>query len=385
MVSDSPGDPMKILTATVVSVLVSGFGAPRMCASAEGPRAAQFAAAVYSPPTTKANVRPYTVAANLSNVANLARMNGAFRFTTEQKKLLAKNAFVVAPSTEEQLFFIYENNDYLNLPSFISTDAVLQVYHVFFDFTLRNVEQTKLIGELDALSRGLAEASARQLAAASDADVRDAARRNLAYVTVARKLLDPKTDVPAAVGDVVAKEVALVEAHAGRSLSPLLGDSEIELDYSQFVPRGHYTRAPELGRYFKAMMWYGLVPFPLESAKTGAPSDEATLRALLLTAALFDGGCRPDRRLPVLAVGVQGPPRERQRPVLAGHAALRSAAGHRGAGHRCRRGDHPQEVHPERDLHPGPGTTVPPTRSTGAPWARSCRTRWRPPRWAVAR
>ena len=31
-----------------------------------------------------------------------------------------------------------------------------------------------------------------------------------------------------------------------------------DLDYSQFTIRGHYTRTEDFGRYFKAMMWYGL-------------------------------------------------------------------------------------------------------------------------------
>jgi hypothetical protein len=247
-----------------------------------------FAATPYSAPSVRAAVKPYTVAANLANVANLRRMNSVFRLTPEQRQMLAKNGFVVTPSSEEQLFFVYENNDYLNIPSFVSTDAVLQVYHVFYDFTLRKVEQTRLVDELKALAAGLADASAHQLAAAPDDAVRGAARRNLAYAAVARKLIDPNAAVPAEVADTVAQELELIERHAGRSRSPIAPDSGVELDYSQFVPRGHYTRAPELERYFKAMMWLGLVPFPIENARTGAADRDSMMRALLLTSALYD-------------------------------------------------------------------------------------------------
>lgn len=279
---------MKLRSSLLLTALaLSAVGSPR--ASASGPRqGAAFSTKTYTAPKVTASVKPYTVAPTLANVANLAKMSAAFRFTPQQKAMIAKNGFVVTPSSEEQLFFIYENNDYLVLPSFITTDSVLQVYHVFYDFTLRKVEQTKLVDELGALSAGLADASARQLAAATDPTAKEAARRNLAYATVARKLLDPSAKVPAEVADLVDKELALVEAHAGRATSPVLADPEIQLDYSQFVPRGHYTRAPELGRYFKAMMWYGLVPFPLESAKTGKGDASSTLRALLLTEALYE-------------------------------------------------------------------------------------------------
>ena len=121
-----------------------------------------FGAKPFTAPSVRAIVKPYTVAPNLANVTNLGRMNSVFRFTPEQRQMLAKNGFVVTPSSEEQLFFVYENNDYLNIPSFISTDAVLQVYHVFYDYTLRKVEQTRLVDELKALSAGLVDASARR-------------------------------------------------------------------------------------------------------------------------------------------------------------------------------------------------------------------------------
>ena len=32
-------------------------------------------------------------------------------------------------------------------------------------------------------------------------------------------------------------------------------------DYSQYKPRGHYTRSETLEKYFKAMMWYGHTGF----------------------------------------------------------------------------------------------------------------------------
>ena len=90
----------------------------------------------YEPATVKAVLQPYTAKADLSNVANAALFG---KFTPEQKSLLSKNAFFVSPTDEQQLFYVYEQNDYLNIPSFVTSDSVLQVYHIFFDFTLRRV------------------------------------------------------------------------------------------------------------------------------------------------------------------------------------------------------------------------------------------------------
>ena len=63
----------------------------------------------------------------------------------------------------------------------------------------------------------------------------------------------------------VDKELALIEAHQGYADSPLFGYKE---DYSQYVPRGHYTRNDQFKTYFKAMMWYGRIGFRLQPGTT---------------------------------------------------------------------------------------------------------------------
>ncbi len=50
-------------------------------------------------------------------------------------------------------------------------------------------------------------------------------------------------------------------------------------DYSQYIPRGHYTKNDELKAYFKSMMWYGRLNFRLID-------EDETRAALLLVCAL---------------------------------------------------------------------------------------------------
>lgn len=70
----------------------------------------------------------YSTDIQLSNIVNLEQFG---EFSQEQREMIAKNGFVVTSGQQEQLFYIYELNEYYMLPSFISTDSVLQVYHVF--------------------------------------------------------------------------------------------------------------------------------------------------------------------------------------------------------------------------------------------------------------
>jgi hypothetical protein len=52
-------------------------------------------------------------------------------------------------------------------------------------------------------------------------------------------------------------------------------------DYSQYVPRGHYTRSEQLERYFRTMMWYGRINMRLQRP-------DETRMALLITYILLN-------------------------------------------------------------------------------------------------
>jgi hypothetical protein len=54
----------------------------------------------------------------------------------------------------------------------------------------------------------------------------------------------------------VEKELRPISEHKGWDCSPIFLYQE---DYSQYVPRGHYTRSEKLKNYFKAVMWYGRI------------------------------------------------------------------------------------------------------------------------------
>jgi len=69
-------------------------------------------------------------------------------------------------------------------------------------------------------------------------------------------------------------------------------------DFSQYVPRGHYTRGYDLKRYFKAMMWFGRMTFLIKGGRPYGrfedylvPPEEAkrqTIAACYLTRAIRD-------------------------------------------------------------------------------------------------
>jgi hypothetical protein len=235
----------------------------------------------YKPLEVKPNAAQYSVKSDLSNVLNYSQFG---KFSSEQKQL-QKNGFVVSPTKEEQLFYIYEKNQYLKIPSFITTDSVLHVYHIFYDYSLRSIENDKLIGFTKELTKNMLAKSIFLYNNIKNTEVKNAALKNAEYFLVAQMLIggDVPDNVPKDVQQTANNELQLIENHSGFSKSEIF---PYDLDYSQFIPRGHYTRNDDFKKYFKTMMWYGNVPFPLY-LKDKQRNVEGTLQALLITYLMF--------------------------------------------------------------------------------------------------
>ena len=207
---------------------------------------------------------------------NSAILDESFVFSEAQRQLLSTNGFVVAPSEYKEFFHLYEEARYAEVPVFITTDSVYHTYHLFFDQVLRTLEDQRFYTDLEKLTAGMLWAAQGQYEALKGTTLEPAALRNLAYFAVAYRLLNPDSSIPPAVLEQVEGELALIEAHEGFTESPILGYPE---DYSQYVPRGHYSKNEARQRYFKAMMWYGRVTFRLKEP-------DETLSALLIAQAL---------------------------------------------------------------------------------------------------
>ncbi|HEY0378588.1 MAG TPA: DUF3160 domain-containing protein [Pyrinomonadaceae bacterium] len=232
-------------------------------------------------PQQAATVKPYKVSPALREVVNLRAFNRARALSPAERKALAENLFVSAPTAQKQLFHVYEDNDYRDLPSFVTTDAVLHLYHIFYDFTLRTVEEQSLAPVLRRLTEGMLEDSARTMKEVSDPRLKQAALKNAAYFAVALRLLDQQASVPPEASAIVQTELDLIKAHEGFKVGAIF---PYVVDYSQFNPRGHYTRSEALRRYFGAMMWYGLTPFAVRTNE--GLTEEQIRQSLLLVRSL---------------------------------------------------------------------------------------------------
>jgi len=281
------------------------------------PAGASFSAPVYKAVfadyadyagSAKAQVPAYSVSPGLANIVNRTQFlenrdendlywwyHSGANLSGEAAALIGKNGFAVTDGRSwAEYFGVYEDNRYNYIPSFITTDSAVHTFHLMFDYVLTDLERSKLLEALDVLTGFMLQASQEQYARLQGSGFENAALRNTAYFAVAQKLLKPAAQVPAEVQALVDAELALIGAHGGPAPSPVinLGQSyedarleEYQADYSQFVPRSHYTQTEALGRYFKAMQWYGQM--------TLRSSYEDEVKSALLLSAALHADARP--------------------------------------------------------------------------------------------
>ncbi|PWI46549.1 hypothetical protein CEE45_16255 [Candidatus Heimdallarchaeota archaeon B3_Heim] len=236
-------------------------------------------------------LQPYTIDSDLSNVVNYNPSNSFFEVLTgEAKSLLVQNGFVVIPSDYQQIYDIYTENEESGIPSFVTTDAVLHAYHVLYDNALRSIEGDIFWFLLRNLTINMMDVSRTQylhaLSEGNSPNVEEAARKNLAFFSIAQTLLDPMSNSDPLVETLVAAELALIEAHSTITSSPLFGYLE---DYSQYKPRGHYTRTEKLEQFFKAMMWYGRMSFRLNPSDNRGMNETRQAVLIALGIAQLEG------------------------------------------------------------------------------------------------
>lgn len=210
-------------------------------------------------------LKDYKASKDLGNITNKDK----FDFSDEAKNKLAANGFLVVPNYYQEFFSIYEMNRYDYIPNFVTTDAMMHNYHLYFSHLLRTLEKDKLRDELVKLTDSMLYGSREQYEALKGTAWENAAKRNVAFFAVAARLLGSGDVVPDYVGKEVEAELKLINGHNEIFYdSPIMNMGStgsitdmLKEDYTQYIPRGHYTKSDELKSYFKAMMWYGRMTF----------------------------------------------------------------------------------------------------------------------------
>ena len=220
---------------------------------------------------------PEDLRVNMQNLSNPTQLKD---FDSLLCQRLAQDGFAIVPADHEQLFHVYEQNDYNCFPSFVTTDLFLQLYHLYVDCMLRELEANKLLQLMTDFSREMFFATDQMYAKAGLDEARSRqARHNAVFFSIAYQLFTGNPIGTPEIQALARPEVELVMASKDSPSSFLADYKEVYYAYSLFRPRGHYTRDDKLQRYFRGMMW-------LQSAPFGMDHDDELKEAVMIAYAL---------------------------------------------------------------------------------------------------
>ena len=230
----------------------------------------------------------YTNDDTTANILNIINMFQFKDLISRQEVMddLAVDNFALFPDSLSQLFQVYQRNDSLHIPNFVTVDLMAQLSHVYEGYLLRTVEEKNFAPVLTELCLALYNASVEQANRAANEDIKNMASCNAAFFAVPYNLLTGKSlktqgDYPA----IVEIELAYIDQQESRR--PALLDIKTDFDYGVFKPYGHYTRTAGLRRYFKAWKWLQLAPYCSDNK---AQLQQAVLLAQALQTAKTQSG-----------------------------------------------------------------------------------------------
>lgn len=252
------------------------------------------------------------------DVAKLAHVERLPDLTDEHRRHLKDHGFfITAQATPAErsddaararagrrarhMFQVYERNDYIRFPSYVTVDLSVDLVHQYFDAVLRKIEREHLVPKLHEALQGFMESALALRKSAKTPAAKRAALDAAVYWGTALRLLEQpaKGDAPEVAvarapwyDDPDAREdMGEIEGEAPKAAKPTLTklDASIARDVDAAVkafhaasgrktfdrwgqrfdltlakPRGHYAGSGVLQRYFRSMTMLGLSRFTIE-------------------------------------------------------------------------------------------------------------------------
>lgn len=204
-------------------------------------------------------------------------------------KILGFNHFVVlqgTPGFSGSSALLFKDNRENNRSNFVTVDPFVHAYFVFSNtLTLRVINET-LYSELNTLLLALVDSCVKDYRACEIDEVKDDIQRNLAFIIVGLRLLDPKivlADMGGA-SDLAQAELAII-AKGKRGRSVIFNR---ERDYSSLSPIGFYTSSERSANYYRSVAWLSYMYLTLSDVTVDSHSGGGNnfRRALLLYRAI---------------------------------------------------------------------------------------------------
>jgi hypothetical protein len=203
--------------------------------------------------------------------------------TDPQKEVLAKNWMVAISSAKPGTFAdIYRENKLEHRSNFVTVDAILHSIIGHHNGVIASAIQTRLKPELLSLLKAMIDASISDYKLTGDTQLQGDVERNIAYLTVALKLLSPDMDIPA-----FGESEKLANADLENIKNEKVARSAIlkaNENFALYHPLGWYDSTDNLRSYYRCREWLGRMQLTLTDVTNGAHAGSGNefRRAVLL-------------------------------------------------------------------------------------------------------
>ncbi len=233
-------------------------------------------------------------------------------FSKEQLKRLNEKGYLVLEQNsngyiEDRYHSSYEGANYTGIPVFITTDAVLNAFDIFYSGSIIRFELNEFYLGQASLSLEMTRQLLSEYNSNSENNLKPIFEEAIAYFYTADRLFfhygiddifkknassemleefirlkddfeELDSNIPENIKAISNLEYDLVVKAKGVRRSPMFG---YDIDYTQFIPRGHYTSVASLKNYFMGQMWLSHAGFELSAEKS-------LKTALIIAATLYN-------------------------------------------------------------------------------------------------
>ena len=175
---------------------------------------------------------------------------------------LGENYFVVrSNSGVTSMVDLYKQNRQAGKANFVTLDSVLHPYFAFCNRVNASTIKRYLLPQIKALLTAMLRIAVSDYKQADDVEVRTDVECNIAFLSLALKLIDPEFAIPALgrVPQMVQTDYdAVVFAKPGKSA--IFDRNE---DFTCYKPQGWFRSSPELTTFFRVKTWLSRLSYPI--------------------------------------------------------------------------------------------------------------------------
>jgi hypothetical protein len=194
--------------------------------------------------------------------------------TSKTVDTLGFNNFVIVNYPKDaRMSDVYRENRLNGKANFVTTDCLLHPYLAFSNRVLADTAEKYITSDLRQLLQAMLEQSAIDYNGTDNQDVREDIEKNVAYLCVALKLLDPGYEVLnlGRVRTLVDHDLRHINA-ANQGISDIFDREE---DFRGFRPFGWYNSSEGLANFYRAREWLARMAFPISDVTIGSGTNKS--------------------------------------------------------------------------------------------------------------